>query len=228
MKAFRITAAAALLISVLSVNTYSQVKSSDSTLNRFYVQAGYSFLSVKSFDNLNNFNQKFGFMGSVSYQLIPKVRLDLKYVYSGEMYDYHVMIFRNNPPPNVYKHSVYDGFISHRISLKADYFLSSKQSGILPYLSGGISSAIERVKTYDELNYIGMSDTTFYNFNSRSVYGEHTRVLIGPELGAGLFIALGKFNFQQELTFSTMFSFIKDRNYRERSFNLHTGIVYKF
>ena len=62
----------------------------------------------------------------------------------------------------------------------------------------------------------------------RKVIEQHNRFLMGLEIGTGIFMELGRFNFQQELTFTKMFSFYNERNYSEFSVNFNTGIVYKF
>ena len=115
------------------------------------------------------------------------------------------------------------------IDFKANYFFSKKKESNPFYLTGGIAASIQRV--HEELiNYYYAPDTgsqinRYLNMTELMTYN---RFLIGPEFGVGMFLAFGRVSFQSELIYSARFSPFIDRSYRELSFNLFNGLVYKF
>lgn len=229
MKAIKFTALAVLLMIVLLVSSYSQDTNNNSFKKQIYFQAGCTYVSVKSNSVKSMHDGNFGFIGSIGYQIKPRLRFCVNYVYEFDTYDNRKFSYVFNPPDYVYSQT-YKGITAQKLSLGASYFLTIKPGHLMTFLSGALVNSFERAKTYSEQVFAGHSDSTgqYDTYQVRKVTEQHNRFLMGPEIGVGIFMELGRFNFQQELTFTKMFSIYNDRNYSEFSVNFNSGIVYKF
>lgn len=229
MKASRITAILVLIFIVLLTYAEAQEKKGGNFLKKMYLGVGFEFSSLNNSDEFSKLTGNGGIMVSIAYNVKPRIQLDVKYVYNNFI-TFNYLSESRYSQYDSYWHEIFDDFKSHYVSLKLNYYLSQNLDENPLYVTGGISVAVQPVYLNDFVNYNHYDSLSHYYVNVHSFdnVGHHIRILVGPEAGVGMFLAFGRVNFQSEFTFSARFSPFVDRSYRELSFNLINGLVYKF
>ncbi len=207
------------MVSICSLTSVAQDSASPNILNGINIRIGIEMSAVNNYRGYSNISDNINFFGSVSLSFGSRTQIDFMYRYmndlsrsqggfrEGDQYWSHVI-------------ELYQNYNSHLLSVKANYFISGKKVWARFYLTGGISAALQQVHN-EYAESLGVNYTV-------TDLRKYTRFLSGPEFGAGMFLELGKINFQSEFTFSAGFSTFVDTGYRELSFNLLNGLVYEF
>ncbi len=215
-----------LIILAGSLTAKAQDSSRTGMLHKIYLRIGFTTLSFNNENSYSRFGNTFNFMTSVSYDYSKNFQIDLMYMHYSDLSRY-LDYKESNDGIRSYGYTKYQAFGSNLLSLKVNYFIS-KQKELNPfYVTGGIAAAIQPV--HNVISYFDIiHDPSNYVYNYSASETENYRILLGPELGIGMFLAFGRVNFQSEFTYSARFSPFIDRNYRELSFSLFNGLVYKF
>jgi hypothetical protein len=222
-----------ITVFVFSNLTYSQKEFSGfydrSRLDRYYLKAGIDFSSVSNEKLQTNKITWSDIWGSVAYDYSSNVQLEFLYRYIGHrFYDIAQVDIRNYP--YYYNYDKFDDYFSHNFNLKANYFFRKDKTVNPFYLTGSLVFALQRV-TNNEITNEGKLTTQNekgYFSSNIHVISFYDRVMIGPELGAGMFLAFGHVNFQVECSFSAKVAPFVNRGFKEYAFNISLAPVYNF
>ena len=196
---------------------------------KFYVKAGIDLSSVSNGKLQVNKIEWNDFWGSVAYDYSSNVQLEFLYRYIGHrFYDIAQVDIRNYP--FYYNYDKFDDYFSHNFNLKANYFLRKDKTVNPFYLTGSLVFALQRVTNNEITNEGRLSSPNVKGYYSSNyhVISFYDRVMIGPELGAGMFLAFGHVNFQVECSFSAKVAPFVNRGFKEYSFNISLAPVYNF
>lgn len=196
---------------------------------KFYVKAG---IDLSSVSNIKLQTKMIGWndiWGSIAYDYSSKVQFEFLYRYIGHRI-YEITQIDDRNYPYYYNYDKFDDYFSHNFNLKANYFLNKDKTVNPFYLTGSLVFALQRV-TNNELSNWGKQYTLNekgYFYSNFHVISFYDRVMIGPELGAGMFLAFGHINFQAECSFSMKVAPFVNRGFKEYTFNISLAPVYKF
>jgi hypothetical protein len=207
--------------------TFSQQESKKNILERVYFKAGAEFYSLKRENpvekgDVNNIN----LIGSVMYDYSDKVQLEFAYKYGfARTYSIYSNFFESGG--EFIGKSKSESLADYNVDLKLNWFLNGDKTIDPLYLTGILEFDIQNKSLAEEEN---RSDTGWYSRQKYYNYNEssYNRLLIGPGLGAGIFFAFGKIDFQAEINSVFRVAPFVDRGYRELLLNITTGLVYKF
>jgi len=214
-----------ILVFLCSLTTQSQDSSNTGFLKKLSFRAGYVISSINNYNSYSRLTDICNLLLSVSYDYNKQLQFDISYRYLANLSS----LISNNAVDEFYYTSHYKTFNSYMFSLKANYFLSKNRDSNPVYFTGGITGSIQPVHEWLS-GYYNKVDTMggFTSYIHDQRIGSYNRLLLGPEVGGGIYLNFGKVSFQSELTYSARFSLFRDRGYRELSFSLFNGLVYKF
>lgn len=210
----------------VSGTTYGQSISGENMLDRFYFKAGAEFSSLsRSVSGSRGDANDINLVGSVIYDYFDNAQLEFVYKYG---FDRGYLISEDsyrNGNAIIFK-SENEDLTDYNVDLKLNYFLNHDKTINPVYVAGLLELDIQnRSHTYNESHDdTGRYIQTFYNFKKSS----YNRVLFGPGVGAGIFLAFGKINFQAEAATIMRVAPFVDRGYRELLVNVSAALVYKF
>jgi hypothetical protein len=205
---------------------YGQPVTNKNVLDKLYFKAGAEFYSLKRDDG--GFKGDAGdisLIGSVIYDYEENVQLEFVYKYGFER------SYQGNSRTYVSgEESINEGtsetLTDYDIDLKLNYFLNKDKTLNPIYLTGKLGFDVQNRKLYRYENHIGLN-STFSSFGN-TVVSSYNRLLAGPGLGAGIFLAFGKINFQAESSADFRIAPFVDTGYKELGLNVSAALVYKF
>jgi hypothetical protein len=207
--------------------TFSQQVTKKGVLDRLYFKAGAEFYSMKR-DNyqysgeVNNIN----LVGSVIYDYSDKIQTEFVYKYGFERGPFTIYSNDYRFRGEYISQDRYESLTDNCIDLKLNWFLNRDKTINPIYLTGILEFDIQNrlESSFESANDTG-SVTPLYNYSNRLSYN---RVLVGPGLGAGIFLAFGKIDFQAEVNSVFRVVTFIDNEYNELLLNVTSGLVYKF
>jgi hypothetical protein len=217
-----------LFIFLSSLTSTAQDSAKSSVFSNMYLRVGFEMTAFNNVSGYSKLTENVLFFGSVSYDYNEHIQLDIMYRHMNDLVRTLDWYFAGTVlGSHGYDH--FQAFSSNLISAKVNYFISSKRELNPFYATGGISIAIQPVhdRLVDFYPSQGPHGSTIQNIDVIDIRS-YTRMMLGPEFGVGMFLAFGRVNFQSEITYSARFSTFTDTNYRELSFSLFNGLVYKF
>ena len=206
--------------------TFSQQATGKGVLDRLYFKAGAEFYSMRR-DNsnikgdVNNIN----LVGSVIYDLSDRVQTEFVYKY-GFVRGYPIFNDDHIINGEIIRKSEYEDLTDYNIDLKLNWFLNRNKTNNPIYITGILEFDIQNRSLLRNESHYDTSEfrQKFYEFNKTS----YNRLLIGPGIGAGIFLDAGKIDFQAEANCIYRIAPFVDKGYNELVFNVVTGLVYKF
>ena len=206
--------------------TFSQQATGKGVLDRLYFKAGAEFYSLKR-DNFRYSGDvnNICLIGSIIYDYNDRVQTEFVYKYGFER-DYGINEIRYIKEGELISQGEYEYLSDYNIDLKMNWFLSSDKTMNPIYLTGILEFDVQnRNNSY----YNDRRDTSEYNTNySLWKTSSYNRVLVGPGLGVGFFLAFGRIDFQAEVNSVFRIAPFVDKGYRELLLNVTSGLVYKF
>lgn len=210
----------------VSTATFSQNNGSRNVLDRFYFKAGGEFTSLsRSVSGSRGDANDINLVGSVIYDYYDNAQAEFVYKYGFER-SYLMKENRFVKGSELVSSSESESLTDYTVDFKLDYFMNNDKTVNPIYVTGLLELDIQNRKHYNiEDHYdTGSYKQTFYYFNESS----YNRVLFGPGVGAGIFLAFGKVNFQAEAATIMRVAPFVDRGYREILVNVTAALVYKF
>ena len=206
--------------------TFSQQERNKGVLDRLYFKAGTEFYSMKR-DNyhysgeVNNIN----LVGSVIYDYNDKIQTEFVYKYGFER-DYSIYSYGYRTNGGFVSKGKNENLTDYNVDLKLNWFLNRDKTINPVYLTGLLEFDIQNryVFSGESLSDTGRYTPQYYE-NERTSYN---RLLVGPGIGAGIFLAFGRVDFQAEVNTVFRVAPFVDRGYKELLLNVVSGLVYKF
>jgi hypothetical protein len=207
--------------------TFSQQATNKGVLDRLYFKAGAEFYSVNRYDfefsgDVNYIN----LVGSIIYDYNDKIQTEFVYKYGFE-HEYSLYYSNGYRSEGEYVYlGKYENLTDYNIDLKLNWFLNRDKTINPIYLTGILEFDIQnRYLSNTESHVDTASYTQKYYYSEKSSYN---RVLAGPGIGAGIFLAFGRIDFQAEVNSVFRVAPFVDRGYKELLLNVVSGLVYKF
>ncbi len=195
-------------------------------LDRFYFKAGGEFSTLIRKDSdfkgdANNVN----LIGSVIYDYLDDIQLEFVYKYCFDRtYGRNENIYKSGG--KVFHQGNSESLTDYCADFKLNYFLNKDKTISPVYLTGILEFDVQNKYDY---SYNRQADTSGYIPDySLSESSSYNRLLVGPGLGAGIFLAFGKIDFQAEANSVFRVAPFTDRGYNELLFNITAALVYKF
>ncbi len=205
---------------------YGQPVTNKNVLDKLYFKAGAEFYSMKG-DNGGSRGDvgDISLIGSVIYDYEENVQLEFVYKYGFERsYQGDSRTYISG------EESIYEGtsetLTDYDIDLKLSYFLNRDKTLNPIYLTGKLGFDVQNRKIHKYESHRGIN-STFSNYGS-TIVSSYNRLLAGPGLGAGIFLAFGKINFQAETGAEFRIAPFVDAGYKEFGLNVSSALVYKF
>lgn len=205
----------------------SEMKKSDrNILDRFYVKAGAEFYSYSTEGvKVKGASNEIQLVGSIIYDYSDKLQVEFVYKYD----------FENSNFIQGYYYASETEYISYFysqsnkssiVNLKANYFLNKDKTENPVYLTAAAVFDIQHKLSTEgrRIGIIGSSSNSSYE----NLGSSYNRLLVGPQIGAGIFLAFGKVNVQSEVNFGMKIAPFVDRGYKEFVFSVGLSPVYKF
>jgi hypothetical protein len=206
--------------------TFSQQESKKNILDRIYFKAGAEFSAMKR-DNYKYSGEvnNISLVGSVIYDYNDRIQTEFVYKYGFER-DYSIYSNGFRSGGEFISQWKNEDLTDYNVDLKLNWFLSGDKTMNPIYLTGIVEFDIQNRYVFKSES---VSDTGRYTqryyITDRNSYN---RVLVGPGLGAGFFLAFGRIDFQAEVNSVFRVAPFVDRGYKELLLNIVSGLVYKF
>lgn len=204
---------------------FSQVKS-ENVFDRLYFKAGAEFYSLKKgSSNIKGDVNDISLVGSVIYDYHDNMQVEFVYKYGFERgYSvYTVGFFTGGENVSIGES---ESMTDYAVDFKLNYFLNRDKTLNPIYLIGLVEFDLQNrsVRSFESRFDTG----SYYQKYYRSDLSTYNRLLVGPGLGAGMFLAFGKINFQAEVNSVFRIAPFVDRGYKELLLNIFSGLAYKF
>lgn len=215
-----------IIVFLASGLIFGQTIKNDNVLDKLYFKAGAEFYSLKKgSSNIIGDVNDISLVGSIIYDYLENVQLEFVYKYGFD---------RNYPIDNIgYTESgeliskgISESLTDYNIDFKLNYFFNKDKTINPIYLTGIIEFDIQNKSVINEESRFDTSRHVqkYYKVDISS----YNRLLTGPGIGAGIYLAFGKINFQSEVSTVYRFAPFVDRGYKELLVNIFTGLAYKF
>lgn len=216
---------------IFTFTANAQVKK-ERFLDKFYIKAGYEFAGFSN-SNSEYSGGAGSIIGSIVYNYNEYLQFELMYK-SGNGYNYQTKsIYENN-----YNYQNWTGTSYHEseveilypssVYLKTNYFFNKDRRTNPLYLTGSFIFDLQKRKVLNEVNRnIMLGQNYIINSYERRYVTDYYRFLAGVSGGGGLYLDLGRINFQAELAWSAKIAPFVDRSYKEFEFNFGLMTVIK-
>lgn len=206
--------------------TFSQQSTDRGVLDRLYFKAGVEFYSLKrNNSNIKGDVNNINLIGSIIYECNDKIQTEFVYKYGFDRgYPDYSEGFVNGG--EFISKGKYEDLTDYIVDMKLNYFLNKDLTVNPIYLTGILEFDVQNrnVSTGESHHDTSGFRQTYY-YDDISSYN---RVIVGPGLGVGFFLAFGRIDFQAEVNSVYRIAPFVDRGYKELLLNVTSGLVYKF
>lgn len=205
---------------------YGQQVTNKNVLDKMYFKAGAEFYSLKGEDGGSRGDVgDISLIGSVIYDYEENVQLEFVYKYGFER-SYQGDSRSYVSGEESINEGTSEALTDYDIDLKLNYFLNRDKTLNPIYLMGKLGFDVQNRKLYKFESHYGHN--VAYSSFGKTVVSYYNRLLAGPGLGAGIFLAFGKINFQAETGAEFRIAPFVDSGYKEFGLNVSAALVYKF
>ena len=206
--------------------TFNQEVTSQILFDKLYFKAGAEFYSMsRGNSNVKGDVNNINLAGSIIYDYLDNVQMEFVYKYGFER-TYPIYDDSYKSGGEIINIGKSEGLTDYNIDFKLNYFLNKDETVNPIYLTGILEFDIQNRSVHNiEMRFdTNGYNQKYYNFDISS----YNRLLAGPGLGAGIFLAFGKVDFQAEVSSVLRVAPFVDSGYRELLLNVFAGLVYKF